>query len=162
MPNNRKYLITPSDWITYLQGEILSDLTIMLSLVAAIFLIVLSIMQMSIMTGDTSFIGRNGEMPSMTELAIEFGTLLIFVAFYVTILIRPKTKLCKRIIKGQLTEHKDILKEYEEKVEPKLNFLNRSKSKKSKKVKKTNRSRNAKQKLGDWENDPHFVKHKKK
>jgi ABC-type multidrug transport system fused ATPase/permease subunit len=161
MTNNRKYPITPSDWIIYLQGEITSDVTIMLSIVAAIFLIVLSIMQMSIITGDTSFIGRNGEIPSMIELAFEFGAILIFVLIYIMILIKPKSKLCKRIIKGEIANSQDILKEYNKTIDSKFSFWKKTRSKKSKKFMKNNHSKNAKQELGNWKNNPAFIKYNK-
>lgn len=122
--------ISPSDWINFIQGEISSELTIMLSMVAAIFLIILSLMQMSIIVGDLSFIGINGEMPSIVTIAFEFGFIMFFVFIYIILLIRPKEYLCKKIIKGELTKHNEILKEYEEKIEVKIKWLERIKKKK--------------------------------
>ena len=131
MPTNKKSSITPSDWITFLQGEIASELNIMLAFVATILLITLTLTQLSIITGDMSFIGIKGQTPSITELAFEWAFVLIFILVFILILIRPKTKLCKKIIKGELTNSQDILKEYEEKIESQFKFLKRSKDKKS-------------------------------
>lgn len=120
---------SPSDWIVFLQGQITSELNIMLAFIASLVLVFLTLTQLSIITGDMSFIGIKGQFPSITSLAIQWGFILIVFLVFIIMLINPKTKLCKKIIKGELTNHYDILRYYEDKVEPNLNFLKKLKRK---------------------------------
>lgn len=113
-PRNKKFLITPSDWIIFLQGMIATELNIMLAGIAAIVLVILTLIQLSIITGDMSFISLQGVAPSITNLAFEWLFVLIFIFIFIMILIRPKQRLCNKIIRGELTNHKDILQAYDE------------------------------------------------
>ena len=170
MKNNNKNPITPSDWITYLQGHISNTIGIILPFAAAYILITITITQISLQSGE-------GGMPkTVPDISIFLMSMLFIVLFFVILAIRPYSKLSKRIIKGELKKHEEILKEYNTKIEKK-DFLksawnevkdyirtyrmkNKS-NKKSKKVMKNTQSKNAKQELGNWENDPAFVKYNK-
>lgn len=106
--------MSPSDWIVFLQGQISTYLTIMLGTLATIFVIILTLTQISINTGDLDFISTNGRMPSTTDLAFEFGVTLIVMILIIVFMVKPKATLCGKIVKGELTNPQEILREYEE------------------------------------------------
>jgi uncharacterized membrane protein len=116
---NKRYseLISCTDWLMYIQGEISTDLNMMLGFLASVIIVFLTLMQLSIATGDYSFISVGGRIPIITGLAIQWTFVLVFFLVFIAILVRPKIRLCKKIIKGEITNSDEILKEYNDKVE---------------------------------------------
>ena len=99
--------ITPSDWVVYLQGEISTLIGFILPILTAYLLIVIAVTQLSLILGDDPI------FETTLSISVSLFALLIIIIIATGLVIKPERELCKRIIKGELTKHKDILKEYD-------------------------------------------------
>ena len=98
--------ITASDWIVYLQGKISTLIGILLPLIAAYLVIMIAVIQINLQLGEDI-------MPTTTsEISIFLISMFFLVMFFVGIGVGPYARLQKRIIKGELTNHNEILKVY--------------------------------------------------
>lgn len=103
----KKSIRSPSDWIVFLQGEITYTISFMFPLYTSLLIIYIALVQIN------QSIGNKFLPTGITEIALALLFLLFVPAFLIIWEIKPISILCKKIIKGELTVHEDILKEYE-------------------------------------------------
>jgi len=103
----KKSIRSPSDWIAFLQGEITYTISFILPLYTSMLIIYIALVQIN------QSIGSEILPTGITEIALALLFLLFAPAFLIIWEIKPISILCKKIIKGELTVHEDILKEYE-------------------------------------------------
>lgn len=160
MANNKKNQITPSDWITFLQGEVTHTVSFIFPLYTALIIIYIALIQINQSVGSELF------PTGLGEIIIALLFLLFAPAALIIWDVRPVNKLCKRIIKGELTTYEEILKEYK-KIEKRNKFYRRkmpkkhSTNKKSRKVQQEEKTTHQESNETNWENDPAFVKYNK-
>jgi len=118
----RENLLSSSDWIIFLQGEISFSLSFLFPLYSAILIMYIALIQINQSVGSDLFPTDLGGITA----ALFF---LIFApAVIVAWDIRPVRKLLKKIMKGELKNHEEILVEYE-KIEKRNIFHIQKKSK---------------------------------
>lgn len=130
MVNNKKRPINSSDWIAFLQGEISYTISFLLPLYTALIIIFIALIQMN------QSVGSELLPTNLEDITFALFFILISFAFVVAWEIRPLRKLCKRIVKGDITIYEEILREYI-KIEEKQKLYRKRKSKKNRKKKKS-------------------------
>lgn len=108
--------ISNSDWIIFLQGKITTLIGVGLPLLAAYLLITITVIQINLQLEED-------QMPTtISGISVFLLFIFFFMLFTIWFAIAPISRLQRRIIKGELTSHKKILKIYVEEIENK-NFF---------------------------------------
>jgi len=108
MKKRGKDPISNSDWLIYLQSKNSHLIGIIFPFLTAYLVITIAVVQINLQLGED-------QMPtSVGGISLFLLAMLFIVVFLVGSITLPYSRLQKRIIKGQLTNHIEILKAYEE------------------------------------------------